>query len=290
VAAYQSDGSDIDPYKTLGVSRDASTAEIKKAFRDKALSAHPDKNPDLLAGRIDQEEAQARFSAVGDAYEILKSPEKRKEYDTYGRVGTAASRGPGGFESQEEMFREFMRQFYGQQQEMQQKPPPPKPFPQPEMEAWIRADPAVIEAAARACGFSTEKDGLRATFAGKLGTVRAVDARDNSVKLLVMVSPGRAAEVWYPVEAVWDPLLVKAGFQVKVCADTAAMCRAARAAGISTEKDEIRASLAGKRGTVLEADDGDQTAKVRVTVQPAVGDKSSEVSLCWFPIAALEPA
>ena len=66
--------------------------------------------------------------------------------------------------------------------------------------------------------------------------------------------------------------------------------RAARAAGISTEKDEIRASLAGKRGTVLEADDGDQTAKVRVTVQPAVGDKSSEVSLCWFPIAALEPA
>ena len=110
VAAYQSGGSDIDPYKTLGVSRDASTAEIKKAFRDKALSAHPDKNPDLLAGRIDREEAQARFSAVGDAYEILKSPEKRKEYDTYGRVGTAASRGPGGFASQEEMFREFMRQ------------------------------------------------------------------------------------------------------------------------------------------------------------------------------------
>ena len=58
------------------------------------------------------------------------------------------------------------------------------------------------------------------------------------------------------------------------------MSRAARAAGISTEKDEIRASLAGKRGTVLEADDGDQTAKVRVTVQPAVGDKPSEVSLC----------
>ena len=110
VAAYQSGGSDIDLYKTLGVSRDASTAEIKKAFRDKALSAHPDKNPDLLAGRIDREEAQARFSAVGDAYEILKSPEKRKEYDTYGRVGTAASRGPGGFASQEEMFREFMRQ------------------------------------------------------------------------------------------------------------------------------------------------------------------------------------
>ena len=39
------------------------------------------------------------------------------------------------------------------------------------------------------------------------------------------ISPGRAAEVWYPVDAVWDPRLVKAGFQVKVCADTAAMCR-----------------------------------------------------------------
>ena len=79
--AYQSGGSDVDPYKTLGLERDASTAEIKKAFRDKALSAHPDKNPDL-----DREEAQARFSAIGDAYEILKSPEKRKEYDTYGRL------------------------------------------------------------------------------------------------------------------------------------------------------------------------------------------------------------
>ena len=72
--AYQGGGSDVDPYKTLGVERDASTAEIKKAFRDKALSAHPDKNPDL-----DREEAQARFSGIGDAYEILKSPEKRKE-------------------------------------------------------------------------------------------------------------------------------------------------------------------------------------------------------------------
>jgi len=283
--AYQSGGSDVDPYKTLGLGRDASTAEIKKAFRDKALSAHPDKNPDM-----DREEAQARFSSIGDAYEILKSPEKRKEYDTYGRVGTAASRGQGGYASQEEMFNEFMKRYYGQQQEMQERPPPPKPFPQPEMEAWIRADPATVEAASRACGFSTEKDEIRATFAGKLGTVSAVDARDRSVKLLVMVSPGRAAEVWYPVDALWDPRLVKAGFEVTVCADAEAMSRAARAAGISTEKDEIRASCAGKTGTVLLADSTDQTAKVRVTVQPAEDDKPSEVSLCWFPIAALEPA
>ena len=68
------------------------------------------------------------------------------------------------------------------------------------------------------------------------------------------------------------------------------LVRAARAAGISTEKDEIRASCAGKTGTVLLADSTDQTAKVRVTVQPAEDDKPSEVSLCWFPIAALEPA
>ena len=77
VAAYQSSGSDIDPYKTLGVSRDASTAEIKKAFRDKALSAHPDKNPDLLAGRIHREEAQARFSAVGDVVGELSAARRR---------------------------------------------------------------------------------------------------------------------------------------------------------------------------------------------------------------------
>ena len=82
VAAYQSGGSDIDPYKTLGVSRDASTAEIKKAFRDKALSAHPDKNPDLLAGRIDREEAQARFSAVGDASVFAEVLSGLEQYET----------------------------------------------------------------------------------------------------------------------------------------------------------------------------------------------------------------
>ena len=113
--------------------------------------------------------SQARFSAVGDAYEILKSPEKRKEYDTYGRLGTAASQGRGAnYGSQEEMFREFMRR-YGQEQEMEERRPPPKPFPQPEMEAWILADPTSIERASRACGFSTEKDAIRASFAGKLG-------------------------------------------------------------------------------------------------------------------------
>ena len=112
----------------------------------------------------------------------------------------------------------------------------------------------------------------------------AVDARDGSVKLRVMVSPGRAAEVWYGAGAVWDPRRVKAGFDVLVCADADAVSRAARAAGISVEKDSVRASCAGKTGTVLEVDSSDQTAKVRVDMAPG------EVTLCWFAIAALEPA
>ena len=86
-----------NPYQTLGVSRTASAAEIKKAFRDKAISTHPDRNPDLAAGKITPEEAQNRFQAIGEAYEILKDPAKREEYDLTGSVGGGAGMGgPGG--------------------------------------------------------------------------------------------------------------------------------------------------------------------------------------------------
>jgi len=66
-----------DYYKTLGVKRDASTAEIKKAFRKLARELHPDRNPGDKA-------AEKRFKDVNEAHAVLSDPEKRKQYDLLG--------------------------------------------------------------------------------------------------------------------------------------------------------------------------------------------------------------
>lgn len=68
-----------DYYETLGVSNDASKAEIKKAYRKLALKYHPDKNKD--AG------SEEKFKEISEAYAVLYDDEKRKLYDTYGHAG-----------------------------------------------------------------------------------------------------------------------------------------------------------------------------------------------------------
>lgn len=65
-----------DFYKVLDVSRKASAAEIKKAYRKLSLKYHPDKNP--------SEEASAKFAEIANAYDVLSDPDKRKTYDTGG--------------------------------------------------------------------------------------------------------------------------------------------------------------------------------------------------------------
>ncbi|MCO4760546.1 MAG: J domain-containing protein [Myxococcales bacterium] len=66
-----------DYYETLGVARDASADEIKKAYRKLAMKYHPDRNPDDAA-------AEERFKDVSTAYAVLSDDDKRKQYDTFG--------------------------------------------------------------------------------------------------------------------------------------------------------------------------------------------------------------
>lgn len=77
-------------YDLLGVATDASDSDIKKAYRKLAMKYHPDKNPE------NKEEAEEKFKAISEAYEVLSDSEKRKLYDQYGEDGL---RDGGGFQS-----------------------------------------------------------------------------------------------------------------------------------------------------------------------------------------------
>ncbi|MBS3818078.1 molecular chaperone DnaJ [bacterium] len=78
-----------DYYKVLGVNRDASASEIKKAYRKLARKYHPDLNPG-------DKQAEAKFKEIQEAYSVLSDPKKRKQYDQYGHVGEAPPPGAGG--------------------------------------------------------------------------------------------------------------------------------------------------------------------------------------------------
>eukprot|EP00124_Ichthyophonus_hoferi_P002654 Ihof_evm6s190 gene=Ihof_evmTU6s190 len=69
---------EVDYYEVLGVARDATEEQIKKAYRRLALQYHPDKNPD------NKKEAETKFKEVGEAYEVLSDAEKRTIFDRYG--------------------------------------------------------------------------------------------------------------------------------------------------------------------------------------------------------------
>ena len=69
-----------DYYEILGVSRDTSTGELKKAFKKKAMKYHPDRNPD-------NPEAAEKFKEAAEAYEVLSDSQKKSAYDQFGHSG-----------------------------------------------------------------------------------------------------------------------------------------------------------------------------------------------------------
>lgn len=81
-----------DYYEVLGVSKDASKDELKKAYRKLALKYHPDRNPN-------DTEAEHKFKEAAEAYEVLSNDDKRRRYDQFGHagVGGASGNGAGGF-------------------------------------------------------------------------------------------------------------------------------------------------------------------------------------------------
>ena len=77
-----------DYYEVLGVNRDASDQDIRKAYRRLAMKYHPDRNPDNA-------KAEDQFKEAKEAYEILSDADKRAAYDQYGHAGVDPSAGMG---------------------------------------------------------------------------------------------------------------------------------------------------------------------------------------------------
>ena len=95
-----------DYYEVLGVSKDASAEDIKKAYRKMALKYHPDRNPGDAT-------AEEKFKEAAEAYDVLSNPDKKARYDKFGHAGmSGAAGGAGGYEgfggfSMEDIFSRF---------------------------------------------------------------------------------------------------------------------------------------------------------------------------------------
>jgi len=95
-----------DYYEVLGVSRTADDSEIKKAYRQKAIQYHPDKNPGDAA-------AEEAFKEVSEAFEVLSDPQKRQIYDQYGHDGLSSRGHSQGFSNVNDIFSHFSDIFEG---------------------------------------------------------------------------------------------------------------------------------------------------------------------------------
>ena len=89
-----------DYYEILGVSKNATTKEIKKAYRSLAVKYHPDKNPNNPS-------AEEKFKEAAEAYDILSSAEKKQRYDQFGHAGMSGGGSAGGGMNMDDIFSQF---------------------------------------------------------------------------------------------------------------------------------------------------------------------------------------
>src|SRR5437764_3937750 len=104
-----------DYYETLGVERNASDEDIKKAYRKLARQYHPD----LQTGDQRKKAAEEQFKEINEAYEVISDPDKRKQYDMFGHTGGPQGFG-GGFEGFDfgrggfgDVFNDIFEDFFG---------------------------------------------------------------------------------------------------------------------------------------------------------------------------------
>ncbi len=95
-----------DYYEVLGVSKNASDEEIKKAYRKLAMQYHPDRNPD-------NKEAEEKFKEAAEAYEVLSDSDKRGKYDRFGHSGLKGGQDFHGFSDVNDIFSHFSDIFGG---------------------------------------------------------------------------------------------------------------------------------------------------------------------------------
>jgi len=96
-----------DYYEVLGVSQDAASEEIKKAYKKLALANHPDRNPG-------DDDAVQRFKEASESYEVLSDPDKRARYDRFGHAGVSGNGARGaGFSDVSDIFEAFGDLFEG---------------------------------------------------------------------------------------------------------------------------------------------------------------------------------
>lgn len=95
-----------DYYEILGVPRDADANTIKSAFRKLAMKLHPDQNPGCKV-------SEEKFKELGEAYAVLSDPEKRAQYDRFGKAAFQNGAGPGGFGGFSGDFSDLFNEIFG---------------------------------------------------------------------------------------------------------------------------------------------------------------------------------